>query len=144
MNTYIILFLGIGLSYCVSNAQSQSNDESKIANGVQSLYKAMVSKDRPALKNLTAEDLTYGHSSGTIENKAEYIEAVMTGPFEFLSIEPIDQHIQITGDTAIVRHIFKAKGVNDGIDTDVRIGVMMAWQQQEGDWLLLARQAYKL
>ena len=128
----------------VSYAQSPATDEVKITEGVQSLYGAMVSKDRPALERLTAKDLTYGHSSGTIENKLEYVEAVMSGPFDFLSIKPIDQSIQITHDTAIARHIFKAKGINDGVDTDVRIGVMMTWLKQKGKWVLLARQAYKL
>jgi len=111
---------------------------------VDKLYTAMVDKDKAVLENLTAENLTYGHSSGTLENKNQYVEAVMTGPFDFISIIPVDQTIEISGSTAIVRHIFVAKGVNDGVDTDVRIGVLMAWQKQKGNWRLLARQAYKL
>lgn len=111
---------------------------------VDKLYAAMVDKDKAVLENLTAENLTYGHSSGTLENKNQYVEAVMTGPFNFISITPVDQTIEISDSTAIVRHIFAAKGVNDGVDTDVRIGVLMAWQKQKGNWLLLARQAYKL
>lgn len=134
----------VGLFSLVSCAQSSSTDEGQITAGVDTLYEAMVSKDKTTLENLTAEDLTYGHSSGTLENKGQYVAAVMTGSFEFISITPVDQSIEISGDTAIVRHIFDAKGVNNGTATDVHIGVMMAWQKQKGNWLLLARQAYKL
>lgn len=45
---------------------------------------------------------------------------------------------------AIVRHIFNAKGMNNGNAVDVHIGVLMAFQKQHGKWKLLARQAYKL
>lgn len=104
----------------------------------------MVDKDGKALENLTAKDLTYGHSSGKIENKAQYIDAVLNGTFVFSSIVPEEQNIHISGDTAIVRHIFVAEGSNDGEPADVRIGIMMTYQKQEGKWILLARQAYKL
>ena len=134
----------IGLFSLVSCAQSSATDEGEITAKVDDLYGAMVSKDRNVLENLTAKNLTYGHSSGTLENKSQYVEAVMTGPFDFLAIKPVDQSIEISGDTAIVRHIFEAKGVNDGVDADVRIGILMTWQKQKGSWLLLARQAYKL
>ena len=134
----------VGLFSLVSCAQNSSNDEGQITAGVDSLYEAMVSKDKTSLENLTAKNLTYGHPSATLENKGQYVSAVMTGSFEFISITPVDQSIEISGDTAIVRHIFEAKGVNDGTPTDVRIGVMMTWQKQKGNWILLARQAYKL
>ena len=144
MSKCLISGLCIGLFCFLSYGQSSTSDETEITNRIALLYKGMVSKDRPTLENLSSEHLTYGHSSGTIENRFEYVEAVMSGPFDFLSIEPVDQRIQITGDTAVARHIFVAKGINDGVDTDVRIGVMMIWLKQNANWLLLARQAYKL
>ena len=136
--------LVILLSPLISIAQNSETDHKKVESVVSDLYRAMVERDKGTLENLTAEDLSYGHSSGTIENKSEYIGAVLSGPFEFISIYPADQTITISGDMAIVRHIFKAKGINDGNAVDVNIGVLMAFQKQHGKWKLLARQAYKL
>tara|TARA_R110002167_G_scaffold129337_5_gene312208 strand:+ start:410 stop:829 length:420 start_codon:yes stop_codon:yes gene_type:complete len=127
-----------------SQAQASTSEEQKLNTAVIELYRAMVDKDRATLDKLTAEKLTYGHSSGLVENKAQYIDAVMNGSFDFLAIEPVDQTISVTGTTAIVRHIFVAKGINSGNPTDVNIGCLMAFQQQKGKWKLLARQAYKL
>ena len=136
--------LVILLSPLISIAQNSETDHKKVESVVSDLYRAMVERDKGTLENLTAEDLSYGHSSGTIENKSEYIGAVLSGPFEFISIDPTDQTITISGDMAIVRHIFNAKGMNNGNAVDVHIGVLMAFQKQHGKWKLLARQAYKL
>lgn len=142
MKNRILLFVLVGLMTTFTFAQSK--DEAKIDANVKKLYEAMVSQNKSVLENLTSEKLTYGHSSGTIEDKSEYVEAVLTGSFDFFSITPEEQKITVSGDTGIARHIFVANGTNNGEKADVRIGVMMTWQKKSGKWLLLARQAYKL
>ncbi len=133
------------LTFCTLIVFAQSNnDQQQLDTAVKELYRAMVDKDGKILDNLTAKDLTYGHSSGKIEDKTQYIDAVLNGSFEFSSIVPNEQTIYISGKTAIVRHIFVAEGTNNGEPADVRIGIMMTYQKQNGKWKLLARQAYKL
>jgi len=106
---------------------------------------AMVNAQKEVLENLCADELTYGHSSGSIQNKEEFIDDLINGPFDFSSLIGEDQTINISGDTAVVRHIFVAEGTRDGKPADVRIGNMQVYQRQEdGSWKLLARQAYKL
>lgn len=137
--------LSILLTFCTVIVFAQSNnDQQQLDTAVKELYRAMVDKDGKTLENLTTQDLTYGHSSGKIEDKTQYIDAVLHGSFEFSSIVPEEQKIYISGKTAIIRHIFVAEGTNDGKPADVRIGIMMTYQKQNGKWKLLARQAYKL
>lgn len=137
--------LSILLTLCTVIVFAQSNnDQQQLDTAVKELYRAMVDKDGKTLENLTTQDLTYGHSSGNIENKTQYIDAVLHGSFEFSSIVPEEQKIHISGKTAIVRHIFVAEGTDNGEPADVRIGIMMTYQKQNGKWKLLARQAYKL
>ncbi|SDE26436.1 protein of unknown function [Pricia antarctica] len=133
------------LTFCTLIVFAQSNnDQQQLDTAVKELYRAMVDKDGKILDNLTAKDLTYGHSSGKIEDKTQYIDAVLNGSFEFSSIVPDEQTIYSSGKTAIVRHIFVAEGTDNGEPADVRIGIMMTYQKQNGKWKLLARQAYKL
>lgn len=143
MKYKIISFVFVGLIGILGHAQS-IDEKAQIEKNVNELYTAMVSQDKNVLQKLTMDVLTYGHSSGTIENKSEYVNAVMTGSFDFHSIIPEDQEITISGDTGISRHFFVAKGTNNGEDANVRIGVLMTWQKIKNKWLLLARQAYKL
>ncbi|WP_149275962.1 nuclear transport factor 2 family protein [Pareuzebyella sediminis] len=136
----LLLFTSFTL---VSFGQSKS-DETTIKNTVDVLYDAMVNKKNDILEKLTSEKLSYGHSSGTIEDKRTYIDAVMNGPFDFISITPKDQTISISDKTAVVRHIFEAEGINAGEPVDVRIGAMLIFLKQHDNWKLIARQAYKL
>lgn len=112
---------------------------------VVAFNKVMVDPTAELMERLCAEELTYGHSSGLIQNKAEFIDDLVNGAFDFLSLEAPDQTILISGNTAIVRHIFLAKGINAGEPVDVRIGNMQVYQKdKDGQLRLLARQAYKL
>jgi hypothetical protein len=43
-----------------------------------------------------------------------------------------------------VRHILSAHTKDGGIDRDIKIGIMLVWQKQKNNWILIARQAYKL
>lgn len=137
----IVLSMFIGLS---SHAQSTKSEKENIASAVDSLYSAMVNPNKQILELYTTDDLTYGHSSGNLENKEKFIDEVLNGPFDYLSIDPANQTINISGENAVVRHLFIAKGNNDGKMTDVHIGVLMVFQKKNGHWKLLARQAYKL
>lgn len=139
-NSLLILFALNVFSACGQTSQTTAEVGAKVA----ALYEAMIDKDEMALKNLTADKLTYGHSSGTLENKTQFIDAVINGPFDYLSISPEEQKIILSGDVALVRHIFVTHALNDGKPTDIRIGNLMTFQKQNGEWKLLARQAYKL
>ena len=125
-------------------AQNSQDEIATIENTVTKLYTAMVDKNKGILEDLTMEKLSYGHSSGKIENKSEYVDGVLNGAFQFISITPIDQTISINNDVGVVRHIFKGEGTNNGTPAMVNIGCLLVFQKDNGNWKLLARQAYKL
>ncbi|RAJ09245.1 nuclear transport factor 2 family protein [Arenibacter echinorum] len=117
----------------------------EVQKAVTAFNKVMVNPTAELMETLCSEELTYGHSSGLIQNKDAFIDDLVNGPFDFLSLEAADQTIHISGNTAIVRHIFLAKGTNAGEPVDVRIGNMQVYQKgKDGKLRLLARQAYKL
>ena len=123
---------------------AQNKQETALLTAVEQLKNAMISGERQALENIAAADLSYGHSSGKLEDKAAFVEAIASGKSDFVSIDLKNQTIKITGKTAIVRHELHAKTNDGGKPGDVHIGIMLVWQQQGKDWKLLARQAYKL
>lgn len=123
---------------------AQSNDEKEVAATADRFIKALVDADKTTLEELTATELSYGHSSGREENRNQFIGRIASGSVDFITIGISDQTIKRAGKIAMVRHVFTSKLVDDGKTLDVRIGVMMVWQKQKGKWKLLARQAYKL
>ena len=121
----------------------QSNDEKEVAATVESLRKAILSADATALDRLTAEKLSYGHSSGLVEDKKEFIRKITSKENVYTEIILSDQTISISGDAAIVRHMLDVSVNGNGKAAQLKLIIMMAWQKQDGQWKLLGRQAVR-
>ena len=135
------LVLSMMLAFAVN---AQTKDKKDVAQAVETLKRALISDDEQSLKAITAENLSYGHSSGKIEDKQTFVETLVSGRSDFVSIDLTGQTIQISGNTAIVRHDLSAQTNDSGKPGTVKLGVMLIWQKQHGQWKLLARQAYKI
>ena len=123
---------------------AQSKDEKQLAMAVETLKKAMLDADRQQLDNITSDKLSYGHSSGKMEDKAAFIEALTSGRSDFLTINLTDQTIIISGKTALVRHTLTGTTKDNGVAGNVKLGVLLVWQKERRKWKLLARQAFRL
>lgn len=134
----LVIVLSIGYSHAATQNQST------VEQAVETMRLAMLSADKAQLENVALPSLTYGHSSAVIENKAEFVDAIVSGRSGFTTLEFQDQTITTEGDTAIVRHVFSADTNNSGKIGKVKIGVMLVFKKVDNDWKLLARQAYKL
>ncbi|MGZ8523645.1 MAG: nuclear transport factor 2 family protein [Chitinophagaceae bacterium] len=142
MNKYCtLLFLCCMMASTFSLAQSA--DEKEIAERVETLRKALITPDKAVLQELAADELSYGHSSGLVENKAAFVDALAGGKTVFTAVSFSDQTIKIAGNAAIVRHRMVADLNNNNPPTKIDILVLMVWQKQKGQWKILARQATK-
>lgn len=147
MKTPIILLSTVLLSLTAFIWNYTSNpDSKKVENAVESLFNSMMKADKASLVTLLSDDLSYGHSSGIIQNKAEFVEEIMSGkPVKLTEIKAENQSITISGNVAVVRHIFTAKGINAAGEVNpVRIGNCLVWKKEKGNWKLFVRQAYRL
>jgi hypothetical protein len=122
---------------------SQSRSERKVIDVVEQLRKAMIDGNRSELERLAADQLSYGHSGGHVEGKAEFVEKIVSGKSDFVTIELVDQTINISNKTAVVRHKLNATTNDNGKPGEVHLLVLLVWQKQKGQWKLLARQAVK-
>lgn len=143
MKKNLILLMLIGL---VSVASAQSPDEKDVAAAVESLRAVMVDPDKSKLEALVAPELSYGHSSGKVDDKTSFIESLLSGASDFVSINLQDQTIRVAGNTAIVRHklVGETADKSKGTTAPVSLGVLTIWQKQGGHWKILARQAVKI
>jgi ketosteroid isomerase-like protein len=123
---------------------AQSGDEAAVAQAVEAFRNAMLKADRSQFEALCADQLSYGHSAGRVETKAQFIDAATSGRSTWKFITLTDQTNQIVGNNAIVRHTLTGETERDGKTNPVKIGVLMVWQKQDGNWRLLARQAVRL
>jgi ketosteroid isomerase-like protein len=125
-------------------ASAQTKDEKQVADAVEQLRKAMVDGDSAALTRLSSLSLSYGHSSGVVQDQKEFVSKIASGASDFVTIDLTEQKITISGDAAIVRHTLSASTNDGGKPGTVKLHVLTVWQKDQGKWKLLARQAVKL
>lgn len=121
---------------------TQTGKETAVSAAAEALRKAMIAADKPALDKLTLPELSYGHSSGRLENKAEFIEALVSGKSGFSTIELSDQTVNVVDKIALVRHVFNGTRRKEG--DKMKLSILTVWLQQQDQWKLLARQAARL
>ncbi|WP_299289770.1 nuclear transport factor 2 family protein [uncultured Mucilaginibacter sp.] len=136
----ILLFLSV---FSIS-VKAQSKEEKQVAAAVETLKKAMIDGNKTALENISSDQLSYGHSSGKVQDKAAFVETIVSGQSDFVTIDLTGQTIVIKDKTAIVRHTLSAQTNDGGKPGNVNLGVMLVWVKEKGNWKLLGRQAFKL
>jgi len=123
---------------------AQKNDEKTLTAAVETFRQAMIDGNKAILENIAAEDLSYGHSSGVMEDKTAFVTALTSGKSDFVAIELSEQSVKIVNGVGLVRHKLIGEINDGGRANTVRLGVLLVWQKQKGEWKLLARQAFKL
>lgn len=126
-----------------SSAVAEAADEAAVAQAVEALRKAIFGQEKAQLEALCADQLSYGHSGGRVENKTQFIDGVMTRKAILKSLTLSEHTIAIVGADAIARHTWMSESETDGKPTSTKIGVLQVWQKQGGSWKLLARQAFR-
>lgn len=141
-----VAFMGLWLvGSCTSNTDQKKLDKDMALKALEMFDQAIIERNEALLSSITASNLTYGHSSGKIQDKAEFIDDVVNGPFQFVTISNDDQSVEVSEDVAIVRHILSADATNAGRPAKVHIGIIMVFKLDDNDKVvLLARQAYRL
>jgi ketosteroid isomerase-like protein len=134
----------IALTAIMNTAIAQTKEETAVSTAVETLRKAMIDGDKTGLQKITADQLSYGHSSGRVEDKATFIDNIVTGKSDFVTIDLTNQTVAVAGDAAIVRHTLSATTNDSGNPGSVKLNILLVWQKQKGQWKLLARQAVKV
>lgn len=135
----LIMIAGI-----INGTMAQSKEDAAVNAAVENLKKAMVDGDKAGLEKITSDKLSYGHSSGKIEDKATFVDNIVTGKSDFVTIELTNQTVSVSGDAAVVRHTLSATTNDNGNPGSVKLNILLVWQKQKGQWKLLARQAVKV
>ncbi|HCL04671.1 MAG TPA: hypothetical protein DHW64_01325 [Chitinophagaceae bacterium] len=137
----IILFILFSLT-----AIAQGKAEKKILNNIKALNSAIfMNRDSAVLLQIVGERVTYGHSSGKIENKAEMVHNAMVSSTTYKDFGMSDVSIVVDRKTAIVRHVLKARSFDaTGKEGVLHLNVLQTWIKKNKQWILAARQAVKL
>lgn len=125
---------------------AQGGKEQKVMNKIKALNKAVFAdKDSVALNALLSDKVSFGHSTGKLEDKQEMIRNAVANTMTYEDFKMDSATVFIEGNTAIARHILKARTMDKGKEGVLRLGILQTWvKKKDKDWELVARQAVKL
>jgi ketosteroid isomerase-like protein len=136
--------LALAAASVLAPSAAAAADEEAVGQAVEALRKAVFAQDKAKIETLVADQLTYGHSSAVVQNKAEMINGVMTRKATLKSLEYPELKVAVAGNAAWARHLYVSESELDGKTNSIKIGILEVWQKADGGWKLLARQGYKL
>ncbi|WP_237487922.1 nuclear transport factor 2 family protein [Hufsiella arboris] len=128
----------------ISPVKSQTKSEKQLSAALEQLRNAMLNADKDVLEKVTSNQLSYGHSSGKIQTKSEFISSLVTKESDFVTLDFSNVTTVVSGKTALVRHQLQAQTADSGKPGTVKLGILLVWQKQGSAWKLLGRQAYKI
>ncbi|HZK90004.1 MAG TPA: nuclear transport factor 2 family protein [Stellaceae bacterium] len=134
----------VGAGKLLRAAPACAADDAAVTQAVEALRKAVFGQNKADLDKLSVEQLSYGHSSAVVQNKAEFINGVMNRKGTLKSLAYPDLKVTMAGSNAIARHRYVSESEQDGKTTNIDIGILEVWTTQDGGWKLLARQGFKL
>ena len=109
-----------------------------------SRFKAMIEVDITGLENILADDLTYTHTTGTTESKAEFLSVLRSHELEYKSIKPRDSDVRLYGSTALVTGISDMLVISDGKQLALAIRFIEVYLKSDNSWQLVAWQSTRL
>lgn len=120
-------------------AATSAADKASLDKAVEALRAAMVAGDGKALNELLQDSLTYSHSDGRVQTKAQVLEE-LSGKKAFASIDLSELSSYVVENVGIARHVFDAvNNLADGKTSTAHIKVLQTWIKAGDGWKLVAR-----
>ena len=140
---YIAAAGALALAATSLPSHAESADEAAVLKALDNLGKAMIAADKAALEAVVSDQLSFGHTSGRVETKTEFVGNIVAKKPIFKSITGSDTTIRVVGNNAIARQTVAVDLEAGGKEISIKVGVMTVWVKDGGTWMLLAHQSFK-
>ena len=119
-------------------------DSTGLKNAMQQLDKALLQKDETVLKSVLHKDLSFGHSNGWTQSRADILNDFASGKLTYNKFENNSSAIvTISKKYATAKTNTNAEGVVNGTTFKLTLHIMQFWIKTKKGWQLIARQSAK-
>lgn len=129
----LVLFVAHALADDAQLAALKAADKARV--------EAVLSGDKGKLEAILSDELRYAHSSGAVDTKQSFIDAVTSGTMKYTAIDYDEQNFTMSAPTIAL--------MNGRVH--LKVGAMEAsmsflavWRNENGQWRFLAWQSCKL
>ncbi|HEV2016958.1 MAG TPA: nuclear transport factor 2 family protein [Gemmatimonadaceae bacterium] len=137
----------IFMAACTSasgRSTAQRTAESEVRLAERERFAAMLKQDAPALETLLDADLTYVHTGGELESKAQFVELIRSKKLIYESIEPSDVLVRVHDGLALVTGRSRMRVRSATGTSSFGIRFTEVYVRRGGRWLLTAWEATRL
>jgi superfamily II helicase len=135
-----ILLLLFVFSFAFANAQTE---EEKLTTTLKEFHQALVNKNTASINQQTDKALSYGHSNGWVQTKADVIKDLETGKIVYHSFREDSLAITIDENMANARFVADVNATLNGNTVNSHLKVLEVWVKKGKRWILFARQGVK-
>ena len=118
-------------------------DSAKLSATMREFHQALIEGNTISINQQTDKMLSYGHSNGWIETKADMIKDLETGYIVYHSFKEDSLKIIINDSIANARFVADVTATMNGNDTNVHLKVLEVWVKKGKRWILFARQGVR-
>ena len=130
----VFLTLVAVLAALPAYAQTTKATEQEVLKAYRELDEAsLIKKDRATMERLMADDYSYGHSNGSVANKAQDIAENMSPDMKWTASRLDDLKVRIYGDVAVVTGLATLTGSAKGYVSGPR-RFTDVWVRRNGRW----------
>jgi hypothetical protein len=101
-------------------------------------YRAMLDADLATLDEVCADELSYAHSSGARDTKAEYLGKIESGYYDYQRIDHPVERVDVLGNSAVVIGRMTADLTVQGTQKTIANLALAVWTKDTGEWQLVA------
>lgn len=106
---------------------------------------ATVAGDRSRLMAVFSDDLHYAHSSGVVDTKPSYLDALATGRLKYLAWDYQERSFTFPAPgIALMTGRTRIKVAKAGGEMEMQLSLLGIWREENGRWRLLAWQSGKV
>ena len=138
-NILTVIFIVVGFA-----GFSQTTVEEKLTQTLKEFHQALVKKNTISINQQTDKALSYGHSNGWVQTKADIINDFESGYISYQNFKEDSITVAINGTMANVRFVADITATMKGQTNTYHLKVLEVWTKKGNRWVLFARQAVKI
>lgn len=114
------------------------DDVCEVGKAEDARYEATLAADVSTLARLLHDDLVYGHSTGSVDSKATYLDALENGNLTYHRIEQHERRVMVRDAVALVFSRMVMDVTVNGAFHNLTNRTLGVWQRSDQSWRLLA------
>ncbi|HVS59392.1 MAG TPA: nuclear transport factor 2 family protein [Gemmatimonadaceae bacterium] len=140
----VVILFTAGCASRTGRSTERLTAESEVRVAERQRFEAMLKQDAAALDTLLDADLTYVHTGGDMETKAQLVELIRSKKLIYESIAPSDVRVRVHDGLALATGRSQMRVRNATGVSSFGIRFTEVYVRRGGRWLLTAWEATKL